>query len=81
MGKLNKEIKMLKPNELEQKREIAKKALPELRALIKKHGFEAVNYTWQKVIAKERDVARARQEADAAQKRADALEKELAEEL
>lgn len=73
--------KVNKLTELEQKRRNAKKALPDIRNLIKKHGFEIVNYVWQKVIAKERQVAVARAKASKAIKEAEKLEKQLGEEL
>lgn len=65
--------------ELEQKRQQAKVVLQELKAIIKKHGFEAVNYCWNKVIKVERELTKARQEVEAAQKREQQLKRELEE--
>lgn len=77
----NKSIKEKVMTELEQKRQAAKVALPEVEALIKKHGFEPINYIWQKVIAKERQVEKAREKARKAKKEVEKLERQLAEDL
>ena len=67
--------------DLDKKKIAAQKALPEIRSLINKHSFEVVNYVWQKVIAKERMVASAKEKARQAQEEVVALESQLDIEL
>lgn len=67
----------MQKTEVEIKRELAEKIGPELKALIKKYGFEFVNYTWQKVIEKQRQIAKAEVEVRAAQEKVEYLKRSL----
>lgn len=69
----------MKKTEVQIKREMSEKIAPEIKALIKKYGYEHVAYTWTKTVEKQRQLNKALSEAKTAQKKANTIKRQIEE--